>query len=123
MSNPITNELAELQQKLGVYEITRIPPRYEEWPVYDRLMDRKKEIKAALNELFLAGMKEQRDPRLDPQPGDKVYRFSNKGTKSTRQVVARVNNDITYLTHDGKQKKCWIATWMEWCRTAEVEPT
>lgn len=125
MSGPITDELKDLDKKLGVYTITRVPPRYPDWPMYDRWLDRKKEIEAAINELFLAGMSTTRDPRIDPQVGDKIYKISATGHKSTRQVVSRDgpgNNDIWYLTQDGKKKKCWIATWMEWARTAEVEP-
>jgi hypothetical protein len=71
----------------------------------------------------LGGMEKQRDPRMDPQVGDKIYRITpSTGLRRSRQVVARVNNDISYLTHDGKQKKCWIGTWMEWAVHAEVEP-
>jgi hypothetical protein len=71
----------------------------------------------------LGGMEKQRDPKMDPQVGDKIYRITpSTGLRRSRQVVARVNNDISYLTHDGKQKKCWIGTWMEWAVNAEVEP-
>lgn len=70
----------------------------------------------------LESMEKQRDPRLDPQVGDKIYRITpSTGLRRSRQVVARVNNDITYLTHDGKQRTCWISTWQEWANHAEVE--
>lgn len=81
--------------------------------------------KAGWNEcvkLFLAGMDTTRDPLVDPQVGDKVFKITPSGLRQTRQVVKRVDNDIFYLDHRGKEKKCWIATWMEWARTAEVEP-
>ena len=69
-------------------------------------------------------MSTERDPRIDPQVGDKIYKVSNAGTRSSRQVVKRGgigNNDIVYLNHQGKERKCWISTWMEWARMAEVE--
>lgn len=64
----------------------------------------------------------ERDPRVDPQPGDKIFRVTDgTGFRRSRQVVARVDNDITYLTQDGKKRTCWISTWMEWGTHADVE--
>lgn len=62
----------------------------------------------------------KRDPKLDPQPGDEIYRVLGSGARTTRKVVKRVNNDITYVVNGGKQRTCWISTWMDWARMAEV---
>lgn len=37
------------------------------------------------------------------------------------QRMARVNNDITYRDQNGKERTCWITSWMDWAREAEVE--
>ncbi len=71
----------------------------------------------------LTPMEKQRDPRENPQVGDKIYKITEStGLRRSRQVVSRIDNDIVYISQDGKQKKCWIGTWMEWGRGAEVEP-
>lgn len=57
---------------------------------------------------------------MDPQPGDKIQRQSDSGLLRTREVISRIDNDIVYRDQNGKDKKCWIATWMEWGRIAEV---
>lgn len=65
----------------------------------------------------------ERDPRLDPQPGDKLTVTTAKGTRTSREVISRGgpgDNDIVYKTDTGKEKKCWISTWMDWAREAEV---
>ena len=51
-----------------------------------------------------------RDPRIDPRPGDIV---------ATRTVTRRRGYDIYYV-RAGREKSCWITTWMEWCRHKEV---
>lgn len=91
-------------------------------------------IEGAFRDGFMAGWREcmrqflgdmettNRDPLLDPQVGDKIFKITSSGLRQTRHVVKRVGNDIFYLDHRGKEKKCWISTWMEWGRTAEVEP-
>jgi len=62
-----------------------------------------------------------RDPREDPHVGDAIYKVSEAtGKKHSRTVVKRVDNDITYRDQNGKERVCWITTWMEWARTAEV---
>lgn len=66
-------------------------------------------------------MATQRDPRLDPQAGDFISKMSGANRRMTRRVVKRVNNDITYRDHNGKEKTCWISTWLEWARMSEVE--
>ncbi len=63
-----------------------------------------------------------RDPRLNPQAGDVIEKSTNIGTTLTRTVVRRENNDIFYTSGDNvKVRKCWISTWMEWCRDSEVK--
>ncbi len=127
-NGPISKRLMELVDKMGVFAITGIPPGgrpWAEWRYYDALTDEFWGIRLAIEELFLAGMSTERDPRVDPQVGDKIYKISDTGHRSSRQVVKRYginnNNDILYLNNQGKEKKCWISTWMEWARTAEVE--
>ena len=61
-------------------------------------------------------MPENRDPRKDPRPGDMVA----KGAKQ-RRVDARRGSEIDYTDiQSGKKKNCWITTWNDWCRDAEV---
>lgn len=61
-----------------------------------------------------------RDPKLDPKPGDRLFTTTASGKRTERHVVKRVNNDITYRGDNGKLKTCWITTWMDWAREAEV---
>ncbi len=68
-------------------------------------------------------MSTTRDPLVDPQPGDKIQRVSDSGLVRTREVINRVDNDIFYRDQAGREKKCWIATWMEWGRIADVVTT
>lgn len=69
---------------------------------------------------------ESRDPRMDPVVGDVVRKKDR-----IREVVAvglsagNYPGEITYDTmRDGSPKmqrrSCWISTWQEWCRKAEV---
>lgn len=58
-------------------------------------------------------MIETRDPKTDPQPGDKITSFSGR----TREVVRVVNNDIFYKQGASpKEHKCWRGQWLEWCQ-------
>jgi hypothetical protein len=60
----------------------------------------------------------ERDPRRDPQVGDRVMKNS-----TIRNVRKREGGDITYLVETGpasKPKLCWITTWQDWCKGAEV---
>jgi hypothetical protein len=65
--------------------------------------------------------KTERDPRLDPQRGDFIVKMSGTNRRMTRRVVKRVTNDITYRDHMGKERTCWIMSWMDWAREADVE--
>lgn len=61
-----------------------------------------------------------RDPKQDPQPGDVVSKTNMKGKTTKRTVTRREGNNIYYRTKpEGKECLCWIATWWEWCRTAD----
>jgi hypothetical protein len=62
-----------------------------------------------------------RDPRVDPQPGDRLER-QLKSCVRTRTVVERKGFDVYYTEDVGSQKRknCWISTWMEWAREARV---
>lgn len=67
-------------------------------------------------------MTTKRDPRVDPRPGDTIARISGvSNSKHTRIVLDRVNNDITYRDERGREHTCWLTTWMDWARMAEVE--
>lgn len=59
-----------------------------------------------------------RDPRIDPLCGDTVVKNGMK-----RTVQYRDGGDIRYAssTKNGTRiKYCWITTWQDWCRKAEV---
>lgn len=62
---------------------------------------------------------EIRDPKKDPLAGDVL----TKGTR-TRRVTMVEQNIITYelTTGGGKPRnlQCWISTWRDWARKAEV---
>lgn len=62
-----------------------------------------------------------RDPKLDPKPGDTLLATTALGKRTTRKVIKRVNNDVTYRVDSGKVRTCWITTWMDWAREAEVQ--
>jgi|688.fasta_scaffold2424584_2 hypothetical protein len=56
-----------------------------------------------------------RDPRIDPQPGDVV----KKG--KTRRVNHRKGDEVFYMSGGSMvERSCWITTWQDWCRDAEV---
>jgi len=60
-----------------------------------------------------------RDPRLDPQPGDRVRANGN-----TRLVRRRNGGNIFYHVEEQVsryEKNCWISTWVEWCRRNKAE--
>ncbi len=68
-----------------------------------------------------SSVKDQRDPRQDPQVDDAICKVSpSTGKRRVRVVVKRVNDDITYRDQTGREHVCWISTWREWARTAEV---
>ena len=46
----------------------------------------------------------QRNPMLDPQPGDIVR--TDKGR--SRKVIKQVENDVVYIDHLGKPRNCWL---------------
>lgn len=56
-----------------------------------------------------------RDPRVDPKAGDRIA----KG-KLTRRVTEVQRSEIWYLNRNDGLNKCWISTWREWARKAEV---
>lgn len=62
----------------------------------------------------------ERDPRTNPQPGDRVYRKVPAGIL-TRQVVSVKGNEIAYFDNDGRLENCEILSWLYWCRTATVQ--
>lgn len=62
-----------------------------------------------------------RDPRLDPQVGDKLVRTNSlTGAVLTREVTQRDGNDIFYRDSRGVDKKCWISSWIEWARKCDT---
>ena len=66
-------------------------------------------------------MPAERDPRLDPRPGDVV----RKG-RISRFVLERDGNRIDYAKRVGGVSRfsgsfgCWITTWQDWTRGATV---
>lgn len=62
-----------------------------------------------------------RDPRLDPQPGDVIEKHSPSGGETRiRTVTKRVDNNIHYRDQTGKERVCWIASWLDWARMATL---
>lgn len=58
-----------------------------------------------------------RNPELDPQPGDVVTLRDNR----FRRVVRRDGFNIYYVTSDsGREKCCWIVTWQGWCNRQDI---
>lgn len=54
---------------------------------------------------------ETRDPRLDPRKGDVLQKGNRK-----RVVEMRVENTVNY----NGERWCWITTWQDWAKKAEV---
>ena len=64
----------------------------------------------------------ERDPRNDPQPGDILSKPGSRGSRYKRIVVERGESQLIYKTHsDGVERTCWLSTWMDWARNADVE--
>jgi hypothetical protein len=68
-----------------------------------------------------------RDPRTNPMPGDKLQGHDYVGKRQYRTVVKvtpglRVFNatDVSYVTHDGWQRRCLIESWARWAESAKV---
>jgi hypothetical protein len=61
----------------------------------------------------------ERDPRIEPLPGD-VIRKVREGAKALdRCVTGRKGHDVYYVakSHNaGTIKNCWITTWREWAK-------
>jgi hypothetical protein len=68
-----------------------------------------------------------RDAKTDPQAGDLLILQDGR----YRRVVDRKGNDIYYHMGTGwgnpakfmenpKRKCCWITSWMDWCRQADI---
>lgn len=74
------------------------------------------------------------DPRVDPRPGDVVARplpkYERFDGRSIRTVLGRKGGDISYRydremnggmdPYKGRVESCWVITWKDWCRDAEV---
>lgn len=59
----------------------------------------------------------QRDPLTDPRAGDVVRKFAG----GERHVQKVEGGDIFYSRFSsGALRRCWISTWRDWCRGAEV---
>lgn len=64
-----------------------------------------------------------RDPKVDPQKGDKLRKQLPSSNWTERHVIDRIGNDIMYASRpDGPQRRCWISTWLEWASEAELCP-
>jgi len=66
----------------------------------------------ALNSIQLP----ERDPRIDPQPGDMIRKVMPSGKAADRFVTGRKGNEIYYATRQVRVpiKNCWITTWQTW---------
>ncbi len=68
--------------------------------------------------------RKQRDPRVDPQPGDQVHPTDK--WFPDRLVQTRKSDEVTYclVAHwwNGKEKLgcCSVITWRQWCRENRV---
>lgn len=59
-----------------------------------------------------------RSTLTDPRPGDVV-----KKGNLTRRVTGVDGYEITWYregAYSNMRRDCWISTWREWCRNAEV---
>ena len=65
----------------------------------------------------------ERDPRLDPRPGDIVAKQTRKGV-AFREVTTRSGDRVSYTwagaTRPPLTPLSRIASWQRWCREAEV---
>lgn len=65
--------------------------------------------------------KTERDPLVDPQPGDQILKgVGKKNLARYRDVVERDGHHVRYRSNSGPVKECWIATWWDWCKGATV---
>lgn len=60
-----------------------------------------------------------RDPKINPVAGDCLAKTSANGRVPTRRVIRVDSDGITYVTGK-KEKNCWITTWWDWARDANV---
>lgn len=62
----------------------------------------------------------ERDPKDDPRAGDCIHRAGSRGPVC-RYVVMRRGNEVYYRSVlGGDVKKCWLTTWMDWARGADL---
>jgi hypothetical protein len=59
-----------------------------------------------------------RDPRFNPEPGDRVEKAGSK--RRVCREVRRVDNGAVQYVVDGKSVVCRLSTWLNWCRGADV---
>ena len=59
-----------------------------------------------------------RDPRLDPEPGDRVKKAKRKG--EIIREVRRVESGMVQYVADGESKVCKLSTWLNWCLNAKA---
>lgn len=61
-----------------------------------------------------------RDPRTDPQPGDRLVKPDHKGVSRLRVVVSRAGDTMQYRFWSGAIITCVVRRWVEWAQDAEV---
>ena len=61
---------------------------------------------------------EDRDPRVDPKPGDLVFKDGTR--RSMGREVRRVEAGVVQYVSDGSSHVCGLATWLNWCRGAKL---
>jgi hypothetical protein len=63
------------------------------------------------------------DPRLDPQPGDVLVKntsANNNEGRRERHVIRRIENNVYYRDHLGKERMCWLDSWLHWAQGASL---
>ena len=63
-------------------------------------------------------MPDERDPRMDPSPGDVIVRETCNSI--TRRVVYNVRGTTIIYRRGEYQGNVCLATWRSWARNAEV---
>jgi len=64
-----------------------------------------------------------RDPKIDPQQGDRLSKFKSAGnTTVRREVTGRDKSMVKYITRpDGPTQSCWLDVWINWAMDADVD--
>lgn len=62
-----------------------------------------------------------RDPKTDPQPGDRLRKQNRNNNWTERQVIRREDQNVIWHTRPGSpERRCYMMDWLEWTNEAEV---